>query len=220
MLYPFISAMQKKKTDLKKLRVNYKLNHLVYNDLCNNPVDQFNIWLEDAIKCGIKDANAMILSTYDSQYGISSRVVLLKDIIDGEFIFFTNYNSLKGKQIKENKNIALCFFWNNMERQIRIKGVVKKISKKISDSYFNERPKMSKIAAIISNQSSYIDVNEKLENKILKFDESNIKRPNNWGGYSINPYYFEFWQGRENRLHDRFVYENKRSNWLINRLSP
>jgi len=212
--------MKKNKTDLKKLRVNYKLNQLIYNDLCNNPVDQFNIWLEDAIKCGIKDSNAMILSTYDSQHGISSRVVLLKDIIDGKFVFFTNYNSLKGKQIKANNNIALCFFWNDMERQIRIKGVVKKISKKKSDLYFNERPKKSKIAAIISNQSSHIDVNEKLEHKILKFDERNIKRPDNWGGYSIIPYYFEFWQGRENRLHDRFTYERKRSNWMINRLSP
>tara|TARA_B100001250_G_C19697500_1_gene743244 strand:+ start:298 stop:936 length:639 start_codon:yes stop_codon:yes gene_type:complete len=212
--------MHKNKIDLKKLRINYKLNQLIYNDLCNNPVDQFKIWLEDAIKCGIKDANAMILSTYASQYGISSRVVLLKDIVDEKFVFFTNYNSLKGKQIQENNKIALCFFWNDMERQVRIKGVVKKISKKESDLYFNIRPKMSKIAAIISNQSSYIDVNEKLENKILEFNESNIERPDNWGGYSITPSYFEFWQGRENRLHDRFSYEKKKLNWIINRLSP
>jgi len=212
--------MKKNKTNLKQMRIDYSLNKLSYDDLCINPINQFNNWLEKAIQHGIKDSNAMILSTYDEGSGISSRVVLLKDILDQKFLFFTNYDSLKGRQIKQNNNVGLCFFWPDLERQIRIKGVVGKISKEESDLYFDTRPKKSKIAAIVSKQSSYINVIEKLENRILEFDESKIKRPVNWGGYAVNPIYFEFWQGRENRLHDRFTYEKKESKWVINRLSP
>ena len=212
--------MKKKKNNLNKIRIDYKLDKLLYTDLFTNPIDQLNYWLNEAIKKNIKDVNAMVLSTYDSQNGICSRVVLLKEILGKKLIFFTNYDSLKAKQINNNNNIGLCFFWSDLERQIRIKGKVKKISKKESDLYFNSRPKKSKIAAIISKQSSFIDVDEKLENRILEFDESKIKRPVNWGGYAITPYYYEFWQGRESRLHDRFIYEKKESEWIINRLSP
>ena len=212
--------MKKKKIHLNQMRTNYNLNKLLYDDLDINPINQFNKWLEEAIKCGIKDSNAMILSTYDKENGISSRVVLLKDVLDQKLFFFTNYDSLKARQIKQNNNVGLCFFWTDLERQIRIKGTVSKISKKESDLYFDSRPKKSKIAAIVSKQSSYINVTEKLEDRIEEFNESKIKRPVNWGGYSIDPLYFEFWQGRENRLHDRFTYEKKESQWIINRLSP
>jgi pyridoxamine 5'-phosphate oxidase len=212
--------MKNKKINLLKKRREYELSELSYNELLKNPIDQFNLWLEDAFKSNITDSNAMILSTYDQKIGVSSRVVLLKDIINKKFIFFTNYDSLKGKQINHNNDISLCFFWADLERQVRIKGYVKKISKKSSDLYFNIRPRMSKISAIVSKQSSYIDVSEKLENRILEFKKRLLKRPINWGGYEVNPYYIEFWQGRKNRLHDRFVYIKKGVNWNISRLSP
>ena len=212
--------MKNNKIDLKNLRVNYCLNNLSYKDLKKNPFDQFNIWLNDAVNNKIKDPNAMVLSTYNSIIGVTSRVVLLKEIKENSFIFFTNYNSLKAKQISENNIVSLCFFWNDLERQIRIRGTAKKLANDESSSYFDSRPEKSKIAAIISNQSSIIDLNEDFEDKLLKFSNKSISKPKYWGGYTIKPHYFEFWQGRKNRLHDRFGYDKEGLNWKINRLSP
>lgn len=220
MFNDFEVTMKNNKIDLKNLRINYSLNKINYNDLSENPFNQFKIWLKDAMNNKIRDCNAMVLSTFDSINGVTSRVVLLKEIKENKFIFFTNYNSLKAKQIKNNNIVSLCFYWNDLERQIRIRGIANKLPNDESTSYFNLRPEESKIAAIISNQSSYINIDEKLEDKLLEFNKNKISKPDHWGGYAIEPHYFEFWQGRENRLHDRFEYDKKGLCWKIKRLSP
>ena len=211
------------KKKLESIRVEYNSKSINYNNLLANPIDQLKLWMNDAINANIKDANAVILSTYDNKKGVQSRVVLIKQINEIGLVFYTNFDSVKGFQMSNNKHVSLCFFWSNIERQVRINGLVKKVSERDSDAYWALRPKDSKISAIFSKQSQEIekgfDLNKEFEIFKKKYKNEDINRPDNWGGYIVIPNYFEFWSGRKNRQHDRFIYK-KEKQWLIRRLFP
>lgn len=206
--------------DLKGIRDNYKKFILDESTINKNPFVQFEKWLSEAITAKIPDPTAMNLATADQSGKVSSRIVLLKDFSETGFIFFTNYNSLKGKQLAENSSAALNFFWPLFERQIRIEGKISKISGKDSDAYFKERPLESQISAIVSPQSEIISNKYALVEQINNLKKQVIKRPKHWGGYILKPSRIEFWQGGENRLHDRINFMLKGRNWNINRLAP
>jgi pyridoxamine 5'-phosphate oxidase len=169
-------------------------------------------------------ANAMVLSTAGKSGRPSSRVVLMKEFSENGFVFFSNYLSRKGKEIELNPSVALLFFWEELERQVRIEGKVRKISGEASSEYFSTRPRLSRVAATVSKQSTELKDRSELEEKFNTFDNEyknkEIPRPVDWGGYIVNPDYFEFWQGRENRLHDRIIYTRVTDGWKIGRLSP
>lgn len=208
--------------NLDKIRYEYNKGHLDEKMLKKDPLNQLHTWLDDAIENDPLNANAMILSTVSKDCRLSSRIVLLKELTKDGLIFFTNYNSKKGKNIAENSSISVLFYWKELERQVRIEGEAFKTEKLISEKYFNSRPEESKISSIISPQSKEINNRLELEEKRynLKRHKKELKRPENWGGYIIYPDYFEFWQGRENRLHDRLYYKKKDGNWYTGRLSP
>ena len=210
--------------DIKNLRLNYKKSCIDFNTLEDNPIQYFMNWFADALKINKDEANACILSTVSKINTPSSRVVLLKDVNKNGFIFFTNYTSGKAKDIDHNNNVALNFYWPELERQVRINGIARKITAKESDIYFNSRPRESQMGALLSDQSKAINLHynfmeslNKLENK---FKEKVIERPLNWGGYSIDPNRVEFWQGRPSRLHDRLVYNLDGKIWNRIRLAP
>ena len=205
-------------------RRDYSRSHLNDESLPDDPLEQFRIWMDEAISSEIIDPTAMILSTCPPNKRISSRVVLLKDFSSEGFVFYTNYQSRKAKEFQENPNLSLIFFWPQFERQIRIEGKAKNLSAAISDQYFAGRPRQSQIATWVSEQSSVIPDRKFLENKFreaeTKFKSLPVPRPENWGGVLVVPDYFEFWQGRESRLHDRICYERKSESWKIKRLAP
>ncbi|MBN2348437.1 MAG: pyridoxamine 5'-phosphate oxidase [Bacteroidales bacterium] len=210
--------------NLESLRREYMSRVLRVENLHINPVTQFEIWLNEALNAGLPDANAMALSTATAAGKPSVRIVLLKHVSSKGFSFFTNYESKKAIQIKENPYGALLFYWNTFERQVRIEGPIEKTSEKESDEYFSARPEGSRIGAWASPQSRQIPNREYLdalqENYIRLFKKSEVKRPLFWGGYLLKPNLFEFWQGRENRLHDRFEYTLRSGGWEIHRLAP
>ena len=209
---------------LHSIRTEYKYAELTKNSIDKNPLKQFEYWLNNAINAKVNEPTAMTVATMGVDGFPDSRTVLLKDYNVNGLTFFTNYNSNKGKAITKNPAVGLHFFWPELERQIRISGFAEKTTTEISDRYFSSRPVLSQIAAIVSNQSSKIPSREFLQNQFenLKNEiESDIlKRPENWGGFLVKPVKFEFWQGRENRLHDRILYENENGSWLISRLAP
>ena len=209
---------------LEELRREYRHDHLDFEDLNDNPFIQFKYWLNDAIKAKIADANAMSLATSDRSGKPTLRVVLLKNMDHAGFVFFTNYESKKGKQIAENPYGALLFYWNELDRQIRIEGKIEKTSRRESDDYFMVRPEGSKIGAWASPQSQKIPDREYLEHLqheyVNRFRYKPMERPENWGGYRLIPDLFEFWQGRENRMHDRFEYSWANGEWEVHRLAP
>ena len=194
------------------------------NNLNSDPFMQFRNWFNKALKTHPEDANAMVLATADSAGKTSARVVLLKGFDKEGFVFFSNYNSKKGRQIAFNPNAALVFFWHKPDKQVRIEGRIEKTSRKESDEYFKMRPEGSNISAVISPQSQRIPDRgylEKLKQDHLKlYQNKSVYRPGNWGGYRLVPDLFEFWQGRENRLHDRFEYVWTSEGWKIYRLAP
>jgi len=195
------------------------------NDIGDNPIDFFMKWFKEAENSDqIIEPNAMTISTVDENSSPSSRVVLLKQIKERSLIFFTNYNSNKGKSLDKNENICASFYWPSLERQVIIKGNAKKISSVESEDYFNSRPFESQAAAIISNQSEDIDSYESLLEKYNSFIEQNknskLKRPNNWGGIEIFINQIEFWQGRKNRLHNRVLCNFQKDAWEYKLLSP
>ena len=195
------------------------------NDIGDNPIDFFVKWFKEAENSDqIIEPNAMTISTVDENSFPSSRVVLLKQIKERSLIFFTNYNSNKGKSLDKNANICASFYWPPLERQVIIKGYAKKISSVESENYFNSRPFESQAAAIISNQSEDIDSYESLLEKYNSFIEQNkntkLKRPNNWGGIEIFINQIEFWQGRKNRLHNRVLCNFQKDAWEYKLLSP
>lgn len=209
--------------DLKNIRSDYQLGNLDNSDLTDSPLDLFQIWMDKAVELVKKDANAFVLSTIDKNGLPSSRVVLLRGIDQGSFCFFTNYNSNKANCIKENDQVAMNFFWPELERQIRIQGSIEKTSSKYSDDYFKSRPYSSKIGAWASNQSSIISSRNELDESVSYYEKkypTEVPRPTFWGGYKIIPSTIEFWQGRSNRLHDRFIYNQDKKDWKIDRLSP
>ncbi len=209
--------------DLSNYRDKYLKGELIEKNLPKDPFDLFNNWFEDLEKYGNeRENNAMSLSTVNEKNVPTTRVVLLKQFSKKGFIFYTNYNSRKGNHIKNNPNVCVSFYWPSMERQVIINGKVSEISKIESDKYFNSRPRSSQLGAIISNQSEIIPSRKYLEEKLSKFNISNnnLKRPSNWGGYILKPELFEFWQGRESRLHDRIIFSKSTTKWTHKRLSP
>jgi pyridoxamine 5'-phosphate oxidase len=209
---------------LHLIRSEYKFAELTESNIDKNPIIQFEHWLHDALAAKVNEPTAMSVATYGDEGFPDSRIVLLKDFSENGLTFFTNYASNKGISIIKNPAVGLHFFWPELERQIRISGFAEKTTDEISDRYFYSRPVLSQIAAVVSNQSSKIPSREFLQNKFETVKEKtigeNIKRPENWGGFLITPLKFEFWQGRESRLHDRILYEKENGKWVISRLAP
>ena len=213
-------------TDLKDLRENYELGELLEGNIHQDPMQQFSIWMEDAIKSDEKEPNSMVLSTIRENGAPTSRVVLVKEIDPDGLIFYTNYNSDKAKQIKNSPMVALNFNWLSLQRQVRIEGSVEKIGSERATKYFQSRPKSSQIGAWVSAQSEIIKSRKTLEEAKKALDEkykeiSVLPKPPHWGGFKIIPHTIEFWQGRRSRLHDRIRYTQKaKKSWLIGRVSP
>lgn len=214
---------------IHSMRRDYSKTGIDVCDVQSDPVDQFSLWFDAARQESPGDwfeANAMTVATSDTVGNVTSRILLLKGFDSGCPIFFTNYESCKGKQIAANPQAALCFYWGHREQQIRIEGRVEKVSAEVSDDYFQSRPRGSQFGAIISQQSDEIESRQWLESRLSeaegRYGDSPIPRPAHWGGYRLVPHKFEFWQGRANRLHDRIIYrrENDASAWQIVRLSP
>jgi pyridoxamine 5'-phosphate oxidase len=207
----------------KNLRRDFVKTSFDEKDANNNPFKQFEIWFEEAAKSNVNEPNGMVLSTVTKKGRPSSRVVLLRGLGDNGFNFFTNYDSRKGKELKENSYACILFFWPELERQVRIEGKVVKASAEISDEYFNLRPRNSRVGAWASPQSKVIKNRQELEKLVAvvntKYTED-IPRPKNWGGYILKATYYEFWQGRQSRLHDRICYTLKTGKWKKERLAP
>jgi len=209
--------------DLSNYRKSYLLGELIESALPEDPLELFSDWFSNVEKIGKEiEPNAMSLAAINSENLPISRIVLLKKFDVEGFVFYTNYNSRKGKSISVNPAVCLSFFWSSVEQQVIINGVASKISVKESDTYFNSRPMGSQLGAIISNQSETIPSRKFLENKMekLKLSSKKLQRPKNWGGYIVKPLSIEFWQGRNNRLHDRILYERSINGWSLRRLSP
>ena len=209
--------------DLSNYRKKYSKGKLVENIIPKNPIDLFSNWFNDVEQNkSEQEPNIMSISTVDENKMPRSRIVLLKKFSKSGFVFFTNYNSRKGLNINLNSNVCLSFYWPNFERQVIVNGKATKISETDSVEYFDSRPKGSKIGAIISNQSNVIESRDLLDKKFSELLKSGIplNKPNYWGGYLVKPTEIEFWQGRENRLHDRIIYKNDDKNWKFYRLSP
>ena len=212
-------------SSIAEIRKEYKLQSLSEKDVAADPFVQFDKWWQDAMASQIEEVNAMTLATA-SQDGIpAARIVLLKGKDNRGFKFFTNYNSFKGLQLRENPRACLVFFWKELERQVRITGIVEKLDVTESDGYFSSRPEGSKIGAWSSPQSQVIPGRDWLEENEKKyrnqFDRKAIPRPPDWGGYRVQPISIEFWQGRPNRLHDRIQFTlEEGGQWSIERLAP
>jgi pyridoxamine 5'-phosphate oxidase len=210
--------------NIADLRAHYSLGSLRRSELETNPFDQFAKWFSQTIEAGITEPNAMVLSTATGAGKPSSRMVLLKGFDASGFSFYTNYMSRKGEELAENPQVALLFSWLGLERQVRIEGIATQIAPEIADEYFGMRPEGSRIGAWASAQSSVIASRTALEDQYKefagKYQGNPIPRPDHWGGYLVTPNLFEFWQGRESRLHDRFRYTLHDHAWAIERLAP
>jgi len=206
------------------LHYNSEDNHLNEADVAVNPFVQFEKWFTEAMKYHPKDANAFVLSTATKDAKPSARVVLLKGVESERFVFYTNYDSRKGKELLENSFAAMTFFWSSIEKQVRVEGKVQKVSEAESDEYFKIRPLGSKAGAWVSPQSTVISGRDELEqmhhNFVIEHENKEIPRPPFWGGFCIIPNRIEFWQGRTSRLHDRILYTFENNNWKIERLAP
>lgn len=212
---------------LTDMRREYALGGLKRADLNPNPIDQFNLWLEQAIEANLTDPTAMTIATVDQSGQPFQRIVLLKDVNQGGFVFYTNLGSRKSQHLDHNPKISLHFPWHPLERQVHITGQVEKLTQAENIKYFMSRPKASQLAAIASKQSSRIGARHLLEAKFMElkkqFDKGEIPAPKFWGGYRVIPNSIEFWQGGEHRLHDRFLYsksEDIADSWAIERLAP
>ncbi len=211
--------------DLSNLRRDYKLGALKKKQLHPDPLQQFEHWLEHAIKTSTNSIEpyAMTLATCDKQSRVSARTVILRSFDKKGLVFYTNYESLKAKQISENPYVALCFYWHWLERQVRIEGKISKTSREVSEAYFKSRPYENQIAAWASKQSATVENCEVLETNFARLKQkypNQVPLPDFWGGYCVEPESFEFWQGRLGRLHDRFLYSKQDKEWYIIRLCP
>jgi pyridoxamine 5'-phosphate oxidase len=210
--------------NIADIRKDYRLHSLNENDVAADAIEQFARWWNDAVDSEILEVNAMTLATATKDGKPSARIVLLKGFDESGFVFFTNYESYKGKALNENPYAALIFFWKEIERQIRIEGTVEKTTEAESDTYFLSRPEGSRIGAWASPQSTVIESREILESNVLNYTnefKNSIPRPPHWGGYRVMPLKIEFWQGRSNRLHDRLQYtKTAEGSWKVERLAP
>ena len=209
--------------NIADIRKEYKLRSLLEKDVDPDPVKQFQHWWNEALMSNIEEPNAMTLAT-SSKGRPSARIVLLKGLSNDGFVFFTNYESRKGKELKENPFASLLFFWKELERQVRVEGMVTKETGEKSNEYFLSRPDDSKIGAWSSPQSSVIKNRKQLEQNVIKYQQQfsagAIPKPPHWGGYVVKPTLIEFWQGRPSRLHDRIQYTLNNGKWIIQRLAP
>lgn len=210
--------------NVAKIRRDYTQEALDESAVENNPIDQFKVWFRQALSANLIDTNAMTLATATKEGVPSSRIVLLKGVDDEGFRFYTNYTSRKGRELEANPTAALCFYWPPLERQVRIEGRVRKVNRAKSAEYFKQRPRPSQLGAWASQQSSRVDSRKELEAAFKeaqkRFEKQEVPLPDHWGGYLLEPAFFEFWQGRAGRLHDRICYEKQGDTWDIFRLSP
>ena len=210
---------------LHEYRKSYEKGELSEDSVQKNPMDQFKNWFREAnASDGEFEVNAMTINTIGADGFPKGRVVLLKKYDENGFYFYTNYNSEKGKSIEKNNKVSLSFFWTNLERQVIIKGLAEKTSEEDSAEYFHSRPKGSQLGAAVSHQSSVLESREILEENLVelekKYENTEVPKPEEWGGYLVKPISIEFWQGRQNRLHDRIRYTLNGKEWIIERLSP
>jgi pyridoxamine 5'-phosphate oxidase len=210
--------------NIADIRKDYKLQTLEESSVDTDPIKQFAKWWDEAVNSNIDEVNAFTLATVNAAGKPSARILLLKGFDVNGFVFFTNYNSDKGKELAVNSNAAIVFFWKELERQVRIEGTVIKVSEAESDTYFNSRPEGSRIGAWASPQSTVISERKILEDNVKKYEAQfagkKIERPPHWGGYCLQPQLIEFWQGRPSRLHDRIQYTKEKDGWKIERLAP
>jgi pyridoxamine 5'-phosphate oxidase len=207
----------------ESLRVSYEQGELNESDINHNPLDQFNKWLQEAIKNQVSEPNAMVLATVNKTGQPGARNVLLKSADDNGFIFFSNKHSDKASDLKQNPNCTLLFSWLSQHRQVIVKGKAEEISKEESNTYFQTRPYGSRISAWVSDQSQVIKSREELEKRVKEFMDKypeNVPMPDHWGGYLVKPESIEFWQGRPSRLHDRIRFTKKVNTWTIERIAP
>lgn len=211
--------------ELADIRKEYSLKSLDGKAVSANPITQFETWMQEAIAAQVMEPNAMTLATVTADGRPSARIVLLKGIENGQFVFYTNLQSQKGKELDVNPACALTFFWPELERQVRIEGVATRVSEATAEKYFQSRPRGSQVGAWTSPQSSIIKDRSILDQRALEIEnrfrgEQSLPKPKQWGGYQVNATEIEFWQGRPSRLHDRIVYYLVDGNWSIHRLAP
>lgn len=206
------------------LRLNYSQKQLTETEVDPNPFQQFRLWFEEAVTAQLPEPNAMTLATASKTGMPSARIVLLKGVDDRGFVFYTNFESRKGQELKENPQAVLVFLWKQLERQVRIEGPVEVVSDADADAYFHSRPLASQLGAWASEQSRVIASREVLEQRFqtlqTQYENQEIPRPPHWGGFRVLPQQIEFWQGRPSRLHDRLCYRLQQDSWLIERLAP
>lgn len=215
-----------KEEELQNMRIAYQKDTLDREKLHEDPMVMTKEWLQVAVDQEVFEANAMSLATVDNDMQPTLRTVLLKGIDDVGFIFYSNYHSRKGREIEQNPKGAILLFWKELERQIRIEGTIEKISEQDSKAYFKNRPKGSQLGAWASRQSKVLRDRAELDDRLIELqdiykDQDRLPKPAHWGGYRLVPHYYEFWQGRDNRLHDRFEFKQEDGDdWVINRLAP
>jgi len=212
------------KSIFSDLRKEYIFKELTEDEVFADPFKQFEKWFGEALKIDGVEANAMFLGTCSLKGIPSVRTVLLKHFDEKGFVFYTNYSSRKGNDLKENPNASILFYWKELERQVRVEGFTEKVTRVESEEYFNLRPFESRIAALTSKQSSILKNRDELEKKFNELKEeyegATVPRPEYWGGYRLAPIKIEFWQGRQNRMHDRILFSKEKDQWKILRLSP
>lgn len=210
--------------NLSDLRIRYTKDRFSEADLSDSPFKQFEKWFAQALDAQLEEPNAMCLATVSPEGQARTRIVLLKDFSERGLIFYTNYSSAKAQAMDHNKSVSVNFIWHALQRQINIQGSTEKVDRATSEAYFHSRPRGSQLGALVSPQSSVIASREALENRLAELDaryaKTPIPLPENWGGIRIIPTRFEFWQGRDNRLHDRFEYLLTGQDWSHQRLAP
>ena len=210
--------------DVADLRKEYTRAGLAESDVAADPIEQFRRWFDAALDAGLHEPNAMTVATATRDGSPSARVVLLKGFDSRGFVFYTNYEGRKGRELEENPRAALLFYWGELERQVRIEGTVSRVSEEESDAYYASRPRGSRLGAWASEQSRTVEGRKVLEERIAdleaEYEGREVPRPPFWGGYRVGPEVVEFWQGRENRLHDRIVYRRDDGGWKFERLQP